>query len=186
MKKIIFVSLILILFIFSYSANAQNDSVDKTVSIKVNPVQMALGEFAIITEFLFSKKYSVDIKTGYNFYGLTRNDPNKGPTFQIGLKKYYKAFSIKKRRVCHYTGLWLLYRNLSNNYNEYYSAGTIKALMGSETFYDNFILDFYFGFGLRLILISDNYHYEDTGQEFIPTIHLGMNIGFNIPIKKQQ
>ncbi len=199
MKKIIFISLIFIIFILSYSANSQNDSTYNTIKIKINPIQAAIfSEYAINTEYTFAKQYGIDFKAGYIYLSndlfYFRHYPDKGLIFQIGFKKYYNAFSRKKRKINQYTGIWLLKRDMykyylpdgynPDGYKHYYNAGTLKALIGSETFYKNFILDFYFGFGIRLKSIKHPYKSDENGQEFVPTLHLGMNIGFNIPVKK--
>lgn len=189
MRKIFSVTLIFIIFFLSYSANSQNDFIDNSIKIKINPIQIALGELAINTEYTFAKQYGIDFKTGYILpvsLFTSENHPDKGIIFQIGLKKYYNIISRKKRKINQYTGIWLLKRDmykyyLPDGYKHYYNAGTLKALIGSETFYKNFILDFYFGFGIRLKSIKHPYKSDDNGQEFVPTLHLGMNIGFNIP-----
>ena len=195
MKKNIISAIFITLFLSGYSAKSQNDSIAKAIKIKINPLQaIFLNEYAINTEYTFAKHYGIDFRAGYfhtNYLGFLHEDfPDKGLIFQIGLKKYHNTFSRKKRNVNQYTGLWLLNRDIyeyyyqDKRYIHYANSCTLKALIGSETFYNNFIFDLYFGFGFRLYSIK---HYDDSnenGQEFVPTLHFGMNIGFNFPLKK--
>jgi hypothetical protein len=194
MKKIFFISLLFLLFIFCYAANSQNDSAYNNFKIKINPIQTVFfNEYAINTEYTFAKQYGIDLKAGYiyssNSLFNSELHPDKGLIVQIGLKKYHNILLRKKRKINQYTGLWFLNRDMYEYYSEdrykyYYSSGTLKALIGSETFYKYFILDLYFGFGIRIRSFEHFDDYYGTQQELFPTLHLGISIGFNIPIKK--
>ena len=112
----------------------------------------------------------------------------------------------------HYTGIELLYKNISHNYTSYHTTTThenynsknkigLKAVIGNEfIFLRSFIIEFYGGYGISYFSSCEFEKTYDTIQgqkinlktsenkehKFLPNIHLGIKIGFNIPLNNNK
>ncbi len=184
------------------------------VRIKINPVLIATGEYAVIGEYRKSLATSYELKLGYQSFPSTLyqniQPPNKGLVVNFGVKKFF-ARTLTDDAHAGWYGATVLYKNLSHdrfwfpNKEQIASGKTnvagIKVLKGVELRTKSLLFEPYYGLSMRVKWGNKTVHCIEVPEGetcpldgdlnetssvigFYPSVHVGFRVGLTRALNK--
>lgn len=146
--------------------------------------------------------YGINNRSFHTNMNVMEPLPQKGITFRSNLKWYYQADNTYNRDEYYFSPMFLFKKNVVTgsfgHYNDITKKTENRTIIGGSLLYGiqkirrHFLFDFYFGLGLRYRYIQgivtdqyirsgppDSYPYKFTKDEWVPSIHLGIKLGYN-------